>query len=137
MFRVLILLLISTTVYSQSKKELEFELKNTKAKLDSVQTLFFQQQLIYQQKILQLESVIEKIKIVLNNNSSSTINIVSQQSNITTDVQKSPKQEIKQSSSLGGQDGLTPKTGGTIYEGPRGGRYYINKNGNKTYIKKK
>lgn len=24
----------------------------------------------------------------------------------------------------------------TIYEGPRGGRYYINKNGNKTYIKK-
>ncbi|MBK6977996.1 MAG: hypothetical protein IPH28_13570 [Cytophagaceae bacterium] len=26
--------------------------------------------------------------------------------------------------------------GRTIYEGPRGGRYYINSNGNKTYIKK-
>ena len=26
--------------------------------------------------------------------------------------------------------------GRTIYEGPRGGRYYINKNGNKEYIKK-
>lgn len=25
----------------------------------------------------------------------------------------------------------------TIYTGPRGGQYYINKNGNKTYIKKK
>lgn len=25
----------------------------------------------------------------------------------------------------------------TIYTGPRGGRYYINKNGNKTYIKKR
>lgn len=36
----------------------------------------------------------------------------------------------------------TPKTnynssGKTIYTGPRGGQYYINKNGNKTYIKKK
>ena len=26
--------------------------------------------------------------------------------------------------------------GKTIYEGPRGGRYYINSNGNKTYITK-
>ena len=26
--------------------------------------------------------------------------------------------------------------GRTIYEGPRGGRYYINSNGNKTYVKK-
>ena len=26
--------------------------------------------------------------------------------------------------------------GRTIYEGPRGGRYYINSNGNKSYIKK-
>ncbi len=28
-------------------------------------------------------------------------------------------------------------TGRTIYEGPRGGQYYINSNGNKTYIRKK
>jgi hypothetical protein len=28
-------------------------------------------------------------------------------------------------------------SGKTIYTGPRGGQYYINKNGNKTYIKKK
>jgi len=27
-------------------------------------------------------------------------------------------------------------SGKTIYTGPRGGKYYINKNGNKTYIKK-
>ncbi len=33
-------------------------------------------------------------------------------------------------------DGLTPTTGATIYTGSRGGHYYINKNGNKVYIKK-
>jgi hypothetical protein len=33
-------------------------------------------------------------------------------------------------------DGLTPSTGATIYTGPRGGQYYINKNGNKSYIKR-
>ncbi len=31
----------------------------------------------------------------------------------------------------------TPTTGATINTGPRGGRYYINSNGNKTYIKRK
>lgn len=32
--------------------------------------------------------------------------------------------------------GSTPGTGAVIHSGPRGGRYYINSNGNKTYIKK-
>jgi hypothetical protein len=137
MYRVFFLLLISTSLYSQSKKEIELELKNTKAKLDSIQTLYFQQQLLSQQKILQLESTIEKIKLILINNSSSTLNIVTQDLNNNVDNQKSPKPEIIKSNSGAGQDGLTPKTGATIYVGPRGGRYYINKNGNKTYIKKK
>ncbi|NLU92082.1 hypothetical protein HGH90_09050 [Chitinophaga sp. Ak27] len=30
----------------------------------------------------------------------------------------------------------TDAKGRTIYQGRRGGQYYINKNGNKTYIKK-
>ena len=38
-------------------------------------------------------------------------------------------------------DGYSPSSSSsgsrTIYTGPRGGRYYINKNGNKTYIKRK
>ncbi|RIV25117.1 hypothetical protein DYU11_07305 [Fibrisoma montanum] len=33
--------------------------------------------------------------------------------------------------------GYTPSTGATIHTGPRGGRYYINRNGNKTYISSK
>ena len=37
-----------------------------------------------------------------------------------------------------GEDKIIGKDdkGRTIYEGPRGGRYYINSNGNKTYTKK-
>ena len=63
----LISLFVSTTVFSQSKKELEYELKSTKAKLDSFQILYFQQQSQYQQKIVYLESIIDKVKFVLGN----------------------------------------------------------------------
>jgi hypothetical protein len=52
-------LFINSVSYSQSKKELEFELKLTKAKLDSIQNLYFQQQSQYQQKIVYLESIID------------------------------------------------------------------------------
>lgn len=38
--------------------------------------------------------------------------------------------------SNGRGDGLTPTTGATIYTGPRGGHYYINSHGNKTYVRK-
>ena len=41
----------------------------------------------------------------------------------------------KSSISSGASSGTT-SSGRTIYTGPRGGKYYINSNGNKTYIKK-
>lgn len=63
----LISLFVSTTVFSQSKNELESELKSTKAKLDSFQILYFQRQSQYQQKIVYLESIIDKVKFVLGN----------------------------------------------------------------------
>ena len=139
----LISLFVSTTVFSQSKKELEYELKSTKAKLDSFQTLYFQQQSQYQQKIVYLESIIDKVKFVLGNtmppnNSFSTLpNQTIGNNNVEST--KSQIGDVKQNTplKLGAGDGLTPKTGGTIYTGSRGGQYYINKNGNKTYIKKK
>ena len=136
-------LVLFNNTFSQSKKELESELKSTKAKLDSFQTLYFQQQSQYQQKIVYLESIIDKVKFVLGNtmppnNSFSTL----PNQTIGNNNVESPKSQIgdvKQNSplKLGAGDGLTPKTGGTIYTGSRGGQYYINKNGNKTYIKKK
>ena len=126
-----------TTVFSQPKKDIELELKLTKAKLDSFQTLYFQQQSQYQQKIVYLESIIDKVKFVLGNtitqnNSSSSISSQNFINNNIDSVNKQKTQLI-----LGEGDGLTPRTGAKIYTGPSGGQYYINKNGNKTYIKKK
>jgi colicin import membrane protein len=46
------------------------------------------------------------------------------------------KSTIKSSSSSSGSSsGTSTGSGRTILTGPRGGKYYINKNGNKTYIK--
>ena len=134
-------IIIFSNALSQSKKDLELDLKLTKAKLDSFQTLYFQQQSLYQQKIVYLESIIDKVKFVLGNTVSQPINNSSTQTitNSDIDVNKLPNSDVKQKApiKLGEGDGLTPKTGGKIYTGSRGGQYYINKNGNKTYIKKK
>ena len=62
---LLIFLATSTIAFSQSKKELELELKSTKVKLDSFQILYFQQQSQYQQKIVYLESIIDKVKLLV------------------------------------------------------------------------
>jgi len=132
---ILILLLLPILSFSQSKKELEDELKATKSKLDSFQVLYYQQQAQYQQRITSLEATIDKIKFLLDNNVKSPYGV---QSNAiagvgdTSQIQNNPKKVV-----LGEGDGLTPRTGAKIYTGSRGGHYYINKSGNKVYIKKK
>lgn len=132
---ILILLLSPLIAFSQTKKELEDELKVTKSKLDSFQVLFYQQQAQYQQKIISLEATIDKIKFLIDNNVKSTYGL---QSNTIAGVgdtlqkQNNPKKVV-----LGEGDGLTPRTGAKIYTGARGGQYYINASGNKVYIKKK
>ena len=138
-YRISVILLFSTllslTSFSQSKKELEDELKSTKAKLDSFKVLYYQQQAQYQQKITSLEATIDKIKFLLDNNVKSPYGV---QSNTivgisdTSQIQNNAKKVV-----LGEGDGLTPKTGAKIYTGAKGGQYYINKSGNKVYIKKK
>jgi outer membrane lipoprotein-sorting protein len=140
---LILTLILFSNAFTQSKKELEDDLKSTKAKLDSFQTLYFQQQSQYQQKIVYLESIIDKVRFVLGstlppNNSFSTLpNQIIGNNNIESI--KSQIGDVKQNTplKLGEGDGLTPKTGGTIYTGSRGGQYYINKNGTKTYIKRK
>lgn len=48
------------------------------------------------------------------------------------------KSSVKSSGSTSGSSsGSTTGSGRTIQTGPRGGQYYINKNGNKTYVKRK
>lgn len=143
-YYILLVFLVTVSVtFSQTKKELELELKSTKAKLDSFQILYFQQQSEYQQRIVYLESIIDKVKFVLVN-TTPTNNLIT---NFATQSDIKSKKDSLQSQinftnqnnpiKLGAGDGLTPKTGGTIHTGSRGGQYYINKNGNKTYVKKK
>jgi colicin import membrane protein len=132
---ILILLLFTLFSFSQTKKELEDELKAAKAKLDSMQVLFYQQQVQYQQKITNLEATIDKIKFLIDNNVKSPYGVPS---NTIADVSDtSQKQNNPKKVVLGEGDGLTPKTGAKIYTGSRGGQYYINSSGNKVYIKKK
>lgn len=143
LYILLVFLTLASVAFSQTKKELELELKSTKAKLDSLQTLYFQQQIQYQQKIGYLESIIDKVKFVLAN-TAPTNNLIN---NLAGQIDGKSKSDTSLSQinpsnqnnpiKLGPGDGLTPKTGGTIYTGSRGGQYYINKNGNKTYIKRK
>jgi len=132
---LLILLLLPILSFSQSKKELEDELKATKSKLDSFQVLYYQQQAQYQQKITSLEATIDKIKFLIDNNVKSTYGVQSNTIAVVSDT--SQKQNNPKNVVLGEGDGLTPKTGAKIYTGSRGGQYYINKSGNKVYIKKK
>lgn len=132
---MLILLLLPILSFSQSKKELEDELKATKSKLDSFQVLYYQQQAQYQQKITSLEATIDKIKFLIDNNVKSIYGVQSNPITIVSDT--SQKQNNSKNVVLGEGDGLTPRTGAKIYTGSRGGQYYINKSGNKVYIKKK
>ncbi len=132
---LLVFVFICFTSFSQSKKELEEELKAIKAKLDSMQVLYYQQQAQYQQRITSLEATIDKIKFLIENNVKSTYGV--QSSNTTGVGDTSQLQNNFKKIVLGEGDGLTPRTGAKIYTGSRGGQYYINKSGNKVYIKKK
>jgi hypothetical protein len=57
----------------------------------------------------------------------------------TTQAGSQCKRSAKEGSSFCWQHepSYSPSSSNTIYTGPRGGKYYINKNGNKTYIRKK
>ena len=113
---LVLVILMPIVAFTQSKKELEDDLKSTKAKLDSFQTLYFQQQSQYQQKIVFLESIIDKVKFVLGstlppNNSFSTLPNQTIGNNNVESI-KSQIGDVKQNTplKLGEGDGLTPKT---------------------------
>lgn len=56
----------------------------------------------------------------------------SSNTNVSTEETNKKKAKVNKSSSSN-----DTYNGNEIHTGPRGGRYYINKNGNKTYIKRK
>jgi|LakMenE18May11ns_1017448.scaffolds.fasta_scaffold9742579_3 hypothetical protein len=136
MKRLILALLLSPLLgTSQTKKDIEQELKSTKSKLDSIQALYYQQQVQYQQRIISLEATIDKIKFLIENNVKSSNGL--QGNTVVAGNDTLQKTGNGKKIVLGEGDGLTPSTGGKIYTGSKGGQYYINKNGNKVYIKKK
>ena len=139
---------LNSITYSQSIKELKVELSESKNKYDSLLKEFYNQQMMLMSKIATLESTIGKIKLVIG-----SVDVMEAKNLSTPEYNNSPNSSATNATIIstvekpqpvntgtisvkGKGDGLTPTTGATIYSGPRGGRYYINKNGNKVYIKK-
>jgi hypothetical protein len=105
-----------------------------------------------QRKISALEDSISLLKYDIENIRQLLISLINSRVQPSTSVNSQPNSSANNSASSSNnpsygngynpskadstkRDGLTPSTGATIYTGPRGGQYYINKNGNKTYIK--
>lgn len=113
---------------SQSKKDLKDDVKTLQEQVQKLQTDLAVLKARMDDKIMALQNEIAYCK---GQSSLST----------TSTTTQNPQQPIYNSSTYAKPDtvvktGLTPRTGATIYTGPRGGKYYINKNGNKTYIKR-
>lgn len=152
LFTFFIFSFISISSFSQSKKDLESEIRVLRSTVDSLRYVLYHNEIECRTRITYLEGVIDKVKFVLGGLPQSpnpAIGSNNPQNNIGPSYQPNSQQQNIQQQNVnsafpkltnpgsGKGDGLTPRTGGTIYTGPRGGQYYINKNGNKTYIKKK
>ena len=117
----LLLLISSFACFSQSKKDLQEDVK------------------ILQVQVQTLQNAVENLKSKIESLENELANLKRQPSSNT--MSQSTQQSLYNNSNASRPDttqknGLTPKTGAPIYTGPRGCQYYINKNGNKTYIKR-
>ncbi len=122
LFTLLFCIFISFNSFSQTKKEIQAENTKLKHQIDSLtQIINSQSQIINEFKIeiTNLKALFEKIDKILGVTVTSTTNTPSTTKQTTTPSYKSDNSNR------------------TIHTGPRGGKYYINKNGKKTYIKKK
>jgi colicin import membrane protein len=122
---LLFILVAPFTSFSQSKKDLKEEIKTLQEQVQKLQTDLEVLKARMDDKISALQNEVAYIR---------------SQSSTTSTTQTSNPQPLYTDNSYNKTDtvsktGLTPRTGAIIYTGPRGGKYYINKNGNKTYIK--
>jgi colicin import membrane protein len=139
MLVLFLILTLQTSLFAQSKKELGEEFKKIQDKLELIQRTIEVNKAQSDERINSLEKEINILRSGSSSNFSSRVNPATSiySDSTETRVNSSNKSHQNQNATLKEGDGLTPKTGATIYTGPRGGQYYINKNGNKTYIKKK
>ncbi|HAQ02375.1 hypothetical protein A2467_02280 [Candidatus Nomurabacteria bacterium RIFOXYC2_FULL_36_8] len=166
-FFILLLFCFGLTFYAfpQSKKELKYDIykleKKVSASSSDLKSLKDEnEKLKYENESLRNENERLKLAISLNKPSDVPQPTSSEKSNSTNNQCKAitakgtqcsrnaeagsdycwqhkssqeTKSTVKSSSSSGSNSG----SGRTIHTGSRGGQYYINKNGNKTYIKRK
>lgn len=122
LFTLIICTFIGLNSFSQTKKELQVENTKLKHQVDSLtKVINTQTQTIndFKIEITNLKALFEKIDKILGATVTSTTNTPS-----TTTKTVTPSYKSDNSSRV-------------IHTGPRGGKYYINKNGKKTYVKKK
>lgn len=122
LFTLLICTFICFNTFSQTKKELQTENTKLKHQIDSLtQVINSQTKTINEFKIeiTNLKALFERIDKILAITPKETTNTSSTTTKTTTPTYKSDNSSR------------------VIHTGPRGGKYYINKNGKKTYVKKK
>ncbi len=120
LFTLFICTFICFNSFSQTKKELQVENTKLKHQVDSLTKVITSQTKIindFKIEITNLKALFEKIDKILGITVTST-------TNNTTPQTTTPSYKSDNSSRV-------------IHTGPRGGKYYINKNGKKTYVKKK
>ena len=136
---LLLSLVLSIFSFSQSKKDVMDELKKIQERIETLQRTVEVNKAQTDERINALEKEITILRIgnttsrepIDNKGSKNNSSDSSYKYNSNLKSNSVPDKQLKSG------DGLTPTTGATIYTGPRGGQYYINKNGNKTYIKKR
>ncbi len=140
-FLILVSFIFPVYSFAQSKKDLMEELRKMQEKIETLQKIVEVNKAQLDEKINALD---KEITILRTTNATNSTLGKTQESNINGAADGSINtnsannlNKPSQDKQLKQGDGLTPKTGATIYTGPRGGQYYINKNGNKTYIKRK
>ncbi|WP_065218026.1 MULTISPECIES: hypothetical protein [Butyricimonas] len=122
LFTLFICTFICCNSFSQTKKELQVENTKLKHQVDSLTKVITSQTKIindFKIEVTNLKALFEKIDKILGVTVTSTTNTPATMPQTT-----SPSYKSDNSSRV-------------IHTGPRGGKYYINKNGKKTYVKKK
>ncbi|WP_270487859.1 hypothetical protein [Butyricimonas synergistica] len=122
LFTLFICTFICFNSFSQTKKELQVENTKLKHQVDSLTKVINSQTKIindFKIEVTNLKALFERIDKILATTPKETTNTSSTTTKTTTPTYKSDNSSR------------------VIHTGPRGGKYYINKNGKKTYVKKK
>jgi cell division protein FtsB len=146
-----LLLILSNSSFGQKKSKLKYDLLFQKIEIEKLKSEI--ERLKFENKILeinsnkQIEILRSELKFIResqtgNNYSKNNVKEGYESNNDDTsnslngnNSEKLPKNSSETPTKS--NYGFTPSTGATIHTGPKGGKFYYNSKGNKTYVKKK